>query len=87
MDTELLTVAEASRRLGAMERTVRNWLASGVLTGQRIGEGRRSVWVVGADEVERLRLSLAGRLPERRGRPRKQPTDQQTEGKEYHDAE
>jgi excisionase family DNA binding protein len=47
---ELVPTADAARRLQVTPRTVRRWLASGRLSGQRIG----SILVVGEAVVAEL---------------------------------
>jgi excisionase family DNA binding protein len=47
-----ISVKEAADRLGVSERRVRQLLDKKILGGQRIGEGRRGVWLVDSSTVE-----------------------------------
>jgi excisionase family DNA binding protein len=50
---QLLPTPEAARRLDVTSQTIRRWLASGCLTGQRIG----CIWAV--DEAAVVELEAA----------------------------
>jgi excisionase family DNA binding protein len=52
--TPLLSVTQTAERLGAAPKTIREWLAAGRLTGQRVGKS----WVVAESSIaamERMR--------------------------------
>jgi excisionase family DNA binding protein len=53
MNDEALTVREAAQRLKVNEDTVRRWLTTGKLRGNRLG-ATRAGWRIPAREVERL---------------------------------
>lgn len=57
--TRPVTTAEASRRLGLSVRSIHRRIAAGVLTGEKIGEGRNSAYLIPAAQVEALEQRVA----------------------------
>jgi hypothetical protein len=66
---EHYTTEEAARLLGLAEFTVRNYCRLGRVRGEKKGSGRGKYqsWVVGHEEIERVRRE--GLLPLRRAAP------------------
>jgi excisionase family DNA binding protein len=54
MDYDRLTVGETAARLGVTTRTVRLWLTSGKLTGERVRGTFGPEWRISAAELDRL---------------------------------
>lgn len=57
---EYISTKQAADVIGVAEGTVRSYLASGKLKGERVGIGNRAVWMVAAKSVKQF-LESGGR--------------------------
>jgi excisionase family DNA binding protein len=57
---ELISTAQAARRLGVSPNTIRNYVADGQLTAIRVGP---KLLKFDADEVDSLRQTVEGKSP------------------------
>ena len=53
-----ITQQEAAARLGVTDRTIRNYISAGVLTGYRLPSGPGARVRIDAEDVERLLLPI-----------------------------
>jgi chromosome segregation ATPase len=49
----MLTLAETAIKLGVSENTVRNWVKDGKIMAQTVLKGRREIYVIEEDEIDR----------------------------------
>lgn len=57
-----LTVAEAARRLGICDQTVRTWFDAGLLAGHRTAAGHRRIELDNEPHEEHVTVAAAARL-------------------------
>lgn len=57
---EYISTKQAADAIGVAEATIRSYLASGKLKGERVGIGNRAVWMVKAISVK-LFIEAGGR--------------------------
>ena len=77
-EREMLTVDEAADALGVGAHAIRKRLLRGLMRGEPLGSGRRRIWLIPRDEVERWRG--AGKL--KPGPKPKRPTEAASQAEE-----
>lgn len=67
MGKELLSVAEAARRRGVDQRTVRGWIRRGLLSATRYGD---RLWLIRESDLSKFRNPKMGRPRKDAGQPK-----------------